>query len=223
MHRIARTAVAVAVATIVGLASATPAWAHGDEEHGALTLSIGFGTEPAYVGHPNSVQVLVTRDGEPVTDLGGDLEVEVSFGDATTTLPLEPPSGAGSQGVPGDYRAWFVPSEPGAYTFSLTGEIDGEQVDVSMTSGPDTFSEVIDPAEAAFPPAAPGPSTDDLAERIEREAARTVDALAAVEAAATSAEEAASTARTVGIIGALLGVAGLGVGIAALVAAGRTT
>lgn len=194
-----------------------PARAHGDEEQGDLTLTIGFGDEPAFVGQPNSVQLLLTHGGEPVTDLGGGLEVEVGFGDATTTLPLEP------SGTPGDYRAWFVPSEPGAYTFSFAGEVEGEQVEVSMTSGPDTFSEVIDPAEAAFPPAESGPSADDLAERIERESARTADAVVAAEAAAASAEDAASSARTVGIVAALLGAVALIVGIVALLAARRTS
>jgi len=217
MQRIARTAARIVVVGAVVASAATPALAHGDEERGALTLSIGFGAEPAYVGQPNSVQILISRDGEPVAEVGGGLEVEVSFGDASTTLPLEP------TGTPGDYRAWFVPSEPGRYTFSFAGVLDGEEVEVSMTSGPDTFSEVIDPAEAAFPPAASGPTAADLAERIERESARTEDAVAAAEAAAVAAQDAASTARTVAIVGALLGLVALIVGVVALITSRRAT
>lgn len=215
MHRSIRAlALGIVASSLVALPLG-PAWAHGDEEQGDLTLTIGFGDEPAYVGQPNSVQLLVRHGGEPVTDLGG-VEVEVSFGDASTTLPLEP------SGTPGDYRAWFVPSEPGAYTFSFTGQIEGEDVEVSMTSGPDTFSEVIDPAEAAFPPAESGPTADDLAERIERESARTTDAVEAAQAAAASAEDAASSARTVALVAALLGLVALIVGVVALVTARRT-
>lgn len=213
MQRIARTAARIVVIGAVVASAATPASAHGDEERGALTLSIGFGAEPAYVGQPNSVQILISRDGEPVAQAGGGLEVEVSFGDASTTLPLEP------TGTPGDYRAWFVPSEPGRYTFSFAGVLDGEEVEVSMTSGPDTFSEVIDPAEAAFPPAASGPTAADLAERIERESARTEDAVEA----AVAAQDAASTARTAGIVGALLGLVALIVGVLALVTSRRAS
>jgi hypothetical protein len=215
------TSLAIVAASLIVL-PATVASAHGDEEHGELTLSIGFGTEPAYVDQPNSVQVLATRGDEPVDDLGGPVEVEVSFGDASTTLPLEPYFEVGGWGTRGDFRAWFVPSEPGAYTFTIDGEIDGETVDVSMTSSPSTFSEVVDPAEAAFPPAASGPSADDLATRIEQEAARTADAVAAAQDAAASAREAADSARTLGIAGVLLGAAGLVVGTVALLRARRT-
>jgi hypothetical protein len=219
MTRSARTAIlAVVAAALLPLA---PAWAHGDEEHGELTLSIGFGAEPAYVDQPNSVQVIVTHGDEPVIDLGGSLEVEVSFGDASTTLPLEPYFEVGEWGTPGDYRAWFVPSEPGAYTFAFAGEIEGEEVDLSMTSGPDTFSEVVDPAEAAFPPAATGPSNDELAQRIEQESTRTADAVRTAQAAVTSAEDAASSTRGLGIVGVVLGAAGLLVAIAALLSARR--
>ena len=221
MRHLARPSTVVLGAALLALLPAVSAWAHGDEEQGELTLSIGFGDEPAYVDQPNSVQMLVSRGDEPVTDLGGGLEVEVAFGDASTTLPLEAYFQVGEWGTPGDYRAWFVPSEPGPYTFSFAGEIDGEEVDLSMTSGPDTFSEVIDPAEAAFPPAATGPSTDDLAERIEQEAERASGAVGAAEAAAASAEDAAASARTLGLVGVLLGAAGLIVGVGALVVARR--
>jgi hypothetical protein len=137
---------------------------------------------------------MVEHGGEPVTDLPGGLEVEISFGDATTTLPLEPYFEVGEWGTPGDYRAWFIPSEPGPYTFSFTGTIEGEKVDIEMTSSPSTFSEVIDPAEAAFPPAATGPSSQDLADRIEQESARTADAVAATAAAEEAAASAQDTA-----------------------------
>jgi hypothetical protein len=216
MHRSIRAVALGIIASSLVVLPLGSAWAHGDEEQGDLTLTIGFGDEPAYVGQPNSVQLLVRHGDEPVTDLGGGPEVEVSFGDASTTLPLEP------SGTPGDYRAWFVPSEPGAYTFSFTGQIEGEDVEVSMTSGPDTFSEVIDPTEAAFPPAESGPTADDLAERIERESARTADAVEAAETAAASAEDAASSARTVALVAALLGLVALIVGVVALVTARRT-
>lgn len=218
MRRSCRIA-AVGLATLaLSSLPASPARAHGDEEHGELTLSIGFGDEPAYVDQPNSVQVLVSRGDEPLTDLGGPVEVEVSFGDASTVLPLEPNFEVGAWGTPGDFRAWFVPSEPGAYTFAIDGEIDGETVDATMTSGPSTFSEVIDAVEAAFPPAPSGPSADDLATRIEREAQRTADAVEA----AGSAQDAADAARALGVAGALLGAAGLVAGVVALLRTRRS-
>jgi len=216
----------VAPATVVAMLVLLPvgaASAHGDEEQGDLTLSVGFGTEPAYLGEPNSVQVLVHRGEEPVTDLGSDLEVTVGFGDASTTLPLEPYFELDEWGTPGDYRAWFIPSEPGAYTFSLAGEIEGKKVEVTMSSSPSTFSDVVDPAEAAFPPADAGPSAGDLADRIEAESARTADAVAAAEAEAASADDAAGMAKILALGGVLAGVVGLIVGVVALATSRRRT
>jgi hypothetical protein len=195
--------------------------AHVEEEQGDLTLALGFGTEPAYLGEPNSVQVLVHHGEEPVTDLGGDVDVTVSFGDASTTLPLEPNFEVGEWGIPGDYRAWFIPSEPGSYTFALKGEIDGQKVDVSVSSSPSTFSDVVDTAEAAFPPVQAAPTAGELADRIEAESAQTADAVAAAEAAAASADDAAGTAKTLAVAGVLVGIVGLIVGVVALVASRR--
>ncbi len=217
MQRIARTAARIVVVGAVVASAATTALAHGDEERGALTLSIGFGAEPAYVGQPNSVQILISRDGEPVAEVGGGLEVEVSFGDASTTLPLEP------TGTPGDYRAWFVPSEPGRYTFSFAGVLDGEEVEVSMTSGPDTFSEVIDPAEAAFPPAASGPTAADLAERIERESATDGRRRRGGGGGAWPPRTRPPPHVRSRIVGALLGLVALIVGVLALITSRRAT
>jgi hypothetical protein len=179
---------------------------------------IGFGDEPAYVGFPNSVQVLLEHDGQPVED-ATDLAVDVSFGDATTTFDLLP------EGTPGDYRAWFVPSEPGAYTFRVTGDVEGEAIDVEMTSGQDTFAEVQATADAAFPPVEV-PSAQDLAGRLEAESARVDDAQAAVasaQAAVVAAEDAADSARSVALVALALGAIGIIAGIAGLVAARRRT
>ena len=106
-----------------------PALAHEDRKVDGIELAVGFGTEPAYVGQPNSAQVILAHDGRPVTDLGDTLKVEVSFGDQTTELPLEPFFEEGEFGILGDYRAWFVPSEPGAYTFRFFGTADGTKID----------------------------------------------------------------------------------------------
>jgi hypothetical protein len=219
---------AVVATTVAGLTllPATPALAHGEAGHGDLSLTIGFVNEPAFAGMPNGVQVVVEHDGQPVTDLRpGDVQVEVTFGDETSEpMDLEPAfaieGGELVFGEPGDYHAEFVPSQPGKYTFHITGTIDGEDVDEEMTSGPDTFSAVEDVSAASFPPV-DAPTSEELATRIEAEAGRTADAVAAAEAAATSAESAASSARTVGVVGVVLGAIGIIAAIAALAAARR--
>jgi hypothetical protein len=218
----------VPVAAIAGLAllQAAPALAHGEAGEGDLALTIGFVNEPAFAGMPNGVQVVVEHGGQPVTDLRpGDVQVEVRFGDETSEpMDLEPAFAfEGGQlvfGEPGDYHAEFVPSQPGKYTFHITGTIEGEQVDEEMSSGPDTFSTVEDVAAASFPEVN-APTNEELATRVDAEAARAADGVEAAEAAAASAESAASSARTVGVVGVVLGAIGVIAAIAALASARR--
>jgi len=219
MHAVPRGVVLAAVASAVMALAAAPALAHETEHVGDLEIVVGFGAEPAYVGQPNSVEVRLAHGGEPVTDLRpGDLRAEVTFGDATTEMDLEPNFRVGASGEPGDYRAWFVPSQPGPYTFRIVGEVDGEEVDESFTSGPDTFSEAIDPVEAAFP-AVDAPTSEELATRIERESARTADAIEEATMAARDAADEASTATTFAIVGLSVGALGLALGLGGVAAA----
>jgi hypothetical protein len=205
-----RAARAMALSLILMALGATAVSAHEVVEVGPLQLVVGFGEEPAYTGQPNSVQVILTRDGEAVSDVRG-LEVEVSFGDAATTFPLEE-----SFETPGDFRAPFIPSQPGDYTFHVRGRAGGERIDEELTSGPSTFSPVQEAAAAAFPPVE-APSNDDLAVRIETEASR----MAAVERAAEAARAAASDARSTALIGVVVGAIGIIAAIGALVVARR--
>ncbi len=220
----ARAAMFAMVAVILTLAPAGAAMAHGDAKHGDLEMAIGFGTEPAYSGQPNSVQLILVRDGQPVTDLkAGDMTVEVTYAEETSEpMDLEPDffveNGQLVFGEAGDYRAWFTPSQPGKYRFHFTGTVDGEEVDETMTSGPETFAEVQDLSASEFP-AVNAPSGDELATRIEQEAARAKDAVAVAQAEAVSANDAASTARTVALVGVLLGAIGV---IAAIIAITRS-
>lgn len=195
-----RTLTALAATAALTIVPATPALAHVEHTQGDLTIAVGFATEPAYAGQPNAVQLLVSRNEQPVTDLApGDLTVEIGFGDQTTTVPAEPDFEVGEWGTPGDYRAPFIPTQPGAYTFHVTGVVDGADVDFSMTSGPKTFSDVIDPAAAMFP-AVEAPSNADLAARATAEAARTDEAVSAAQSASDSARIVAFAALIVAVV-----------------------
>jgi hypothetical protein len=209
------TAVAVlAIAVLVlipGIASA-----HAERSVGPFDLEIGFLGEPAYVGVPNAVFLELSNGGEPVTDIGDALTVTVGFGDQTSDPflfePLE---------EPGQYQAPFVPSQAGAYTFTLSGTLEGVKFDLSLTSGPKTFDEVQDIAGATFPPVE-APTNADLASRIQQESDRTKTAIEAAttqaEAAASSAQDAADSAKTVGIVGIVVGAIGLIFGVVAFMA-----
>jgi len=198
----------VVLAPLLVVLVATAAGAHEEVHVGPLQLVVGFGEEPAYTGQPNSVQVILSRDDQPITDARG-LEVEISFGDASMSLPLEP-----SFGTPGEYLASFIPSQPGDYTFHVTGRVEGERINEEITSGPSTFSPVEEVSTATFP-SIEAPSNDELASRIETESGR----MAVVERAAEAASTAASNARSTAMIGIAVGAIGIIAAIGALVVA----
>ena len=203
---VAMLAIAVLV-MIPGIASA-----HAERIVGQFDLEIGFLDEPAYVGVPNAVFLDLSKGSQPVTDLGDALTVTIGFGDQTSDPfvfePLE---------EPGQYQAPFVPSQAGAYTFTLSGTLKVVAFDLSLTSGPKTFDEVQDLAGATFPPV-DAPTSADLAARIQRESDRTAEALTAATAAASDAKDAADSAKTIGIVGIVVGTVGLIFGIVAFTA-----
>jgi hypothetical protein len=170
--------------------------AHQDFTIGSIDMAVGFGTEPAFAGEADSVQI------------SHPMQVEVSFGNASKTFTVEPNFEVGEFGTPGDFRAWFFPTQVGTYTFHVTGSVDGHKIDETATSGPKTFSDVQDPAESQFPPTN-APTNQELAAKLDRETPRLADAAAA-------ASNAAGSAKTLGIVGIVVGALGLIVAVAAI-------
>jgi hypothetical protein len=210
---------AAAVVGAVMLLTAAPALAHEGRKLDDLEMVVGWGTEPAYTGEVNSVQLLLVHDGKPVVDLGDTLDVEVTFGDQTQSFPLEPFFEEGEFGTPGDYRAWLIPTTSGQYSFHFTGTIDGEDVDETFTSGPTTFDDIEDPQSVEFP--VQQPSTGELAERIDRVEPRLASSIEGVQTDVQATADDASSAKTIGLIGLVVGAIGLIVAIVALVASRR--
>jgi hypothetical protein len=206
---------AVGAAVLVSMLTAQPAFGHEGRKLGDLEMEVGWGTEPAYAGAENSVQLLLVHDGQPVTDLGDTLMVEVSFGDRTQEFPIEPFFEEGEFGTPGDYRAWLIPTRAGTYSFHFSGTIDGERVNETFTSGPKTFADVEDPQSVQFPEQ--DPSTGELADRIEREVPRINEAIDQANASAQDASDDASGAMSFAIVGLVVGAVGVAVGVVALV------
>jgi len=210
-----RTAIFVAVVALLLVAPlAAPAAAHEEHKVDKYTVEVGFGTEPAYAGVINSVQLIITNNGKPVTDAKG-LKVAVTTGDAEPRQLALAPYFGDDFGTPGDYRAFFIPTTPGAYTFKVTGTLGGKKADQSYTSVKDGFDEVTDPAEAQYPVQQPNGS--QLTTRLDREAAR-LDA--AVAAQREAADQGVADARRLATIGLVVGALGLltavGVGVVAL-------
>jgi hypothetical protein len=204
----------LAVSAVVAIALLTfvpaIASAHAERTVGPFDLEIGFRDEPVYVGVPNAVFLELMKNGHEVADVGDSLTVTLGFGDQTSDpIVFEPMED------PGQFQAPFVPSQAGAYTFTLSGSVDGDPLELSITSGPKTFEEAQDVAAATFP-LVQYPTNADLASRIEQESERTSTDIGTVTSDVAAAKDAASSAKTVGMIGIAVGALGLIVGAAAL-------
>ena len=107
-------------------------------------------------------------------------------------------------GDDGSYVADFVPTAPGVYTLRFFGEIEGQTIDETFTSGPGTFDEVRPAREIQFPLR--------LAEARELESAlRGVrDDVVDAQRVADGADSSASIALIVGIAGLATGLGGFG-------------
>jgi len=177
--------------TFTGSASA-----HERRNFQSYTLVVGWVTEPAYVNLPNAVDLRVSRtaDASPVTGLAETVKVEVTQGDKKVELPLR-----ARFNVPGAYDGRTVPTAVGVYSFRFTGTIEGNTINETFTSGPNTFGSIEAPQ--GFPNALP------LSQELE-------ESLGGLEQRVVNLESAdsgdAGTAMTVGIIGVVVGALGLG-------------
>jgi hypothetical protein len=199
----------VALLSILVLAGASPALAHEARRVGRWNFVVGWGTEPAYAGFPNTVQLIITNTRDVgLPDLGDTLKVDVTSAGKTTSLSFEPFFEAGEFGTVGDYRAKIIPTRAGTYEFRINGTVKGDRIDQKFTCSETTFDCMADPSEVEFP--AQDPANAQLAERITQEAAR-------VSARVKDANDSAKLAKTLGYVGIGLGVLAL---IVALVRGG---
>jgi hypothetical protein len=203
MHTIrTRLAIALIAAALLTLGGTLAASAHEHREVGEYEFTVGFLNEPAIVEEPNGLDLRIQEghgdEGTPVEGLAESLQAEVTFGSSTMALEIEP-----RFGQPGAYRANFIPTAEGDYTFHVFGTVNGMEVDETFTSSPDTFSSVGARDVMGFP--------------------NQVDAVGDVAADVESAQDNADSARLIGIIGIVVGALGLLAGGAALMMARRTT
>lgn len=214
-----RVAALVATAVLAAgllVVAAGPASAHVEEDVGPYHMEVGFQNEPAISGFQNGVFFEVTQaSNDAPVNVSDSLKVSVKFGNQSKDLSFEP-----VPDNPGQYVAAFIPTQPGAYTFAFSGSIKGTAVDLSLTSGPDTFDEVQNPTDLQFP--VQEPAVQDLATKIDRETARVTSAAQDAQQSAQAAKDEVSTAKTFGIVGLVVGALGLIVAVAALVAGRRS-
>ena len=198
--------------------SPTPASAHEHREVGDYELTVGFNVEPALVSEPNALFLHVaihkpTPEGEepatgeegeeegiPVEGLEETLQAEVIVGGGAQTMPLTLEAAFGD---PGTYVADVIPTRVGDYSFRIFGEIEGQAVDETFSSGPETFSPIGDTSDLQFPDKVP--SNADLSEQI-----------ANIDTGGGNSD----AALIVAIVGLIAGLAGIGLGGLALVKRG---
>jgi hypothetical protein len=195
---LARSLVGMAIVVIAIVLTTGIASAHEHRTVGDYTLTVGFLSEPAIDEQPNGLDFRVAQGtgtaAKPVDGVAATLKAEVKFGGETMPLTLSPVFN-----VDGSYRANFIPTAAGSFTFHVYGTINDTKVDESFTSGPNTFSDVADATTMQFPSKVP--------------------AVASVAQTANSAHSAADSARTLGIIGIVVGVLGLIAGVGGLMMA----
>jgi hypothetical protein len=197
--------VLLGVALLVVLVTTQSASAHERRQVGKYTFVVGFLEEPAYANLKNGLDLTIctgkactytVKDGQrvvsnPAMDAEKTLKADVSTGSsAPLALALEP-----RYNNPGKYAAYFMPSKSGAYTFHITGTLNGEQVDEKFTSSPDGFSEVdaIDVYPAASANTQPTQNTNN----------------AALLTQVQEAKNSAASATTFGVAGLVVGILGL--------------
>lgn len=123
-----------------------PASAHEGREVGEYLLDLGWRNEPAYTTLFNGPEFTVqNHDRTPVEGLEETLQIEVSFGGRSKLLRVR----AGDE--PGHYIADLIPTQPGDYSFRLTGTIGDVDVDEEFDSASGEFSSVEPISDIQFP------------------------------------------------------------------------
>jgi hypothetical protein len=174
---------------------------------------VGWLNEPALAYEPNGLSLRITlfpngvpeeeseeaeAEGQPVEGLEETLQAEIIAGGGAQTkeLTLEP-----AFNDPGHYESVIIPTVPGDYTFRVFGDLEGQSIDESFTSGPETFSVIEEVGELQFP--------DELPSAAELQASIGGGTSKAATAESSSSDD---TARALGIVGIIVGVLGLGAG-----------
>jgi hypothetical protein len=124
-----------------------------DVADGQYQIVVGFLDEPAVVGEKNGLSLRVTKPagpgatpaaegteheaaGVPVEGLEATLTAEVIYGDQRMDLQLYSLAPIGD---PGAYVSYFIPTAEGAYSFHISGDIEGVTIDETFSGEPVAF------------------------------------------------------------------------------------
>src|SRR5260221_12131351 len=115
LHVFRRPLAALGALLLIGLGAA-PAMAHEQRDVHGYSFDVGFIDEPVFVGDKSGLELTVRQADKGVTGLETALKAEVIYGTSHRDLSLEPAAGSD-----GSYRAPFIPTAAGKYTFHITG------------------------------------------------------------------------------------------------------
>jgi hypothetical protein len=208
-------ALAAAVLALLALVlNITAAQAHERREVGPNQFVVGWDVEPAFEGEKNGVGLRITASDttQPMEGAQETLQVEVTHVplEVSQTYPLRTVFGE-----PGYYLVDIVPTAPGQYRFRFFGAVNGEEVNETFESGPNTFDDVASIDSVQFP--------QKLAPlgQVEGAARGAQAAATAAQTTAMDAEDNAGTAQILAIIGLAVGAVGLILGGSGLWMASR--
>jgi hypothetical protein len=128
--------------------SALPAVAHEEREVGSYDMELGWRVEPAYTTLLNGPEIFVHKHdtGDAVDGLEDTLQLTVSYGGRSKTLKLR-----AVEGDTGHYTADLIPTQPGDYSFHVTGKIEDSDIDETFTSADGKFGSVDPVSDIQFP------------------------------------------------------------------------
>lgn len=146
------------VFALIALVIALPSAASAHESRTVddeITIETGFITEPPIQNDTNGLRVAVTSGAEPIEGLESSLGATANFAGEARELPLTP-----VEGEPGVYVSVFIPTQPGEYSFQITGSINDQTIDETFHSSPDGVPLVASRLDYEFPTAAHGDVTN---------------------------------------------------------------
>jgi hypothetical protein len=119
------------LAMIALLTSYQTVLAHETITVGDYEIEIGWLNEPPVAGQQNAIAVNVSNTGggeaQPVEDISA-LVVAISYGGQSKTLTLEPLG----EDTPGQFVAPILPTVPGQYTVTFSGQLGDTPVDAQV-------------------------------------------------------------------------------------------
>jgi len=137
----------VVLATAALSLAVLPAVAHEEREVGGYDMELGWRVEPAYTTLLNGPEIFMNNAaGDAVEGLEDTLQLEVSFGGQSKILKLR-----AVYNDPGHYTADLIPTQPGDYSFHVTGKVEDMDIDETFTSADGQFGSVEPVSDIQFP------------------------------------------------------------------------